>query len=43
MNDVPGVDDKIGSWIERIDVRNRSLEIIYSLTGVGRVQRNMSV
>ena len=43
MNDVAGVNDDVGSWIERVDVGDRAFEIAYSAIGVGRYQRNVGV
>jgi hypothetical protein len=38
MNDIPGVNDHVGGWIERVYVRNREREIAHSLVGVGCIQ-----
>jgi hypothetical protein len=41
MNDIPGVNDHVGGWIERVYVRNRECEIAHSLVGVGRIKGQM--
>ena len=43
MNDIPGVNDDVGSGIERVYVRNSEREIAHSLIGVGGIQCQMSI
>src|SRR5262245_59762323 len=43
MNDIPGVNDHVGSRIERVYVHNRECEIAYSLVGVGCIQGQMGI
>ncbi len=43
MNDIPGVNDYVGSRIECVQVRNREYEIPYSLISVGCIQGYMGI
>ena len=43
MNDIPGVNDYIGSLIECVNIRNRECEIAYSLIGIGCIQGYMGI
>ena len=43
MDDIAGVDDRIGRRIERVDIRDGEREIAHAPLGVARVEREMGV
>jgi hypothetical protein len=43
MNDIAGVNDYLGWRIERVYVGDRQREVVHSLVGIGRIERQMRV
>ena len=43
MDDVAGMNDRLGWWMERVYVGNRQREVAHSLVGIGRIERQMGV
>jgi hypothetical protein len=43
MNDIAGVNDHGGWWMERVDIGNRALEIAHSLLGIACIQCDMRI